>query len=300
LEELPVALNRPERPEPRLTFAATLPLKVLPRFSCEQLLATVCGILEGTGVTAMLEPELTTFEESPEGNRGWSRPKTPPRAGLIVNGVTMTVEGHDRPAFRTAELARLDLRSWPEGGTRISRARAHVTISEVQAAGGSSLGRNFDRAAAVSVLAAAVTRLADAVAIVWHTSRRAMPAEQLAPLLAPMAQGQPPVPLWLGRVGWPAGTRGAATRGLYPFLGAEIEVASQDLPLSTAFEVVQELAVEIFRTGEFPAHGARLNYDGNTEFGVRHRASSPASARPAVVLTQVTHPVEPGVAAGMA
>ncbi len=295
-----MALDRSARSDPRLAFAATLPLRVLPRFSCVELLTAVSGVLEGTGVTATLELDLTTFDESPEEPRVWKRPKAPPRIGLTVNGVTMVVEGHDRPAFSTAELARLDFRSWPEGGARIARARAHVEIAEVQAAGGSDVDHNFDRAAAVTVLAAAVTGLAEAAAVIWRTSRRALPAEQLAPLVAAMAQGQAPVPLWLGCMGQPAGAQGVATRGLYPLLGAEIEVASEDLPWDTAFEVALELAVEILRTGEPPAHGVRLGYDRNTEFSVRHRAGGGAGAMPAVVLTQVTHPVEPEVTAGAA
>jgi hypothetical protein len=172
-----------------------------------------------------------------------------------------------------------------------------VVIAEVQAKDGSNPDDNYDRAAAVTVLAAAVMVLAEAAAIFWHSSHRAVPAGQLAPLLAAMVQGQAPVPLWLGCMGSSMGSSGVATRGLYPFLGVEIEVASQDLPLDTAFEVAQELAVEIFRTGELPAHGVRIGYDRDTEFSVRHRAGGRAGAMPAVVLTQVTHPVEPEAAA---
>ena len=203
-----MTLDQSARSDPRLTFATTLSLKVLPRFSGLELLAAVSKILAGTGVSAMLEPELTTFDESPEDSRIWNRPKTPPRIGLTLNGVTMLIEGRDRSPFSPAELARLDLRSWPEGRARIARARSHVEIAEVQAAGGSDLDHNIDRAAAVTVAAAAVTELAEASAIIWHTSRRAVPAGQLAPLIAALAQGQAPVPLWLGCAGRPAGLGG--------------------------------------------------------------------------------------------
>ena len=285
-----MALDRSERSDPKLAFGATLPLKALPRFSGVELLAAVNEILKDTGVTATLEAELTAFDESPRGARVWNRPKAPPRIGLTVNGVTMLVEGHDRPGFEPSDLARLDIRSWPEGRARISRARTHVEITEVDTRSGSDLDHNYDRAAAVTVVAAAVAGLAGAVAVVWHTSRRAVPAEQLAPLVAALAQGQAPVPLWLGCVARPAGARGVATRGLYPLLGAEIEVASRDLPVDTAFEVAQELAAEIFRTGKPPTEGARLGYDRTTEFGVRYRRQGHAGAVPAVVLTQITQP----------
>ncbi len=299
-----MALDQTAQSDPRLAFAATLPLRALPRFSGVELLVAVNEILKDTGVTATLDPELTTFEQSPDDARVWNRPKAPPRIGLTVNGVTMLVEGRDRPAFSSSDLARLDIWSWPEGRARIARARTHVEIAEVQAADGSDLDHNYDRAAAVTVVAAAVAGLAGAAAVVWHASRRAVPAEQLAPLVAALAKGQAPVPLWLGCVARPAGARGVATRGLYPLLGAEIEVASRGLPVDAAFEVALELAVEIFRTGRPPADGAQLGYDRDAEFSVRHRAGGHPGAVPAVVLTQNTRlagaPIGARVMAGAA
>jgi hypothetical protein len=269
----------------------------LPRFSGLELLAAVNEILKAAGVAATLESELTTFEQSPGDARVWNRPKAPPRIGLSVNGVTMLVEGHDRPAFRPTELARLDIRPWPEGKARISRARSHVEITEVDAKGGSDLDHNYDRAAAVTLVAAAVAGLAGAAAVVWHASGRAVAAEQLAPLVAALATGQAPVPLWLGCVARPAGARGVATRGLYPLLGAEIEVALWNLPVDTAFEVALELAAEILITGKPPADGARLGYDRTNEFGVQYRMGGHAGAVPAVVLTQITESVAAPVGA---
>jgi hypothetical protein len=290
MEEPTMALDQSVRSGSTPAFGATLPLTALPRFSGLELLAAVNDLLKGAGVTATLEPELTTFDQKPEDARVWNRPKAPPRIGLTVNGVTILVEGHDRPAFRPSELARLDIRSWPEGRARVSRTRTHVEITEVDAKSGSDLDHNYDRAAAVTVVAAAVARLAEAAAVVWHASRRAVAGKQLAPLVAALAAGQAPVPLWMGCVGRPAGARGVATRGLYALLGAEIEIASRDMPVDTAFEVALELAAEIFRTGEPPAEGARLGYDRITEFGVRYRRHGHAGAVPALVLTQVTDP----------
>jgi hypothetical protein len=98
----------------------------------------------------------------------------------------------------------------------------------------------------------------------------------------------------------PAGAKGAATRGLYSLLGAEIEVAAPGLPGNLAFEVALELAAEIFRTGKPPAEGARLGYDRTTEFGVRYRTDGSAGAVPAVVLTQITQPAGINVGAKVA
>lgn len=286
--------------KPRLTFAATLPLKALPRFLGMDLLVTVCRMLEGTGVVAEMDADLTTPDEIPEDARVWNRPKVPPRVGLIVNGVTISVQGHDRPAFSPIEVAQLDFRSWPNGGAQISRTRGHIELTEVNATGGSSLDHNYDRAAAMTVVAAAVTKLAEVTAIVWHTSRCALPAEQLSSMVARLAEGQAPIQLWLGCPGRPEGAGGVATLGLYPMLGAEIEVVSTDLSGDAAVMVAFELATEILRTGEPPAHGAVIDYDKNTEFSVSHRAEAGAGTVPAVVLTQVKHLAEPEVAAGAA
>jgi len=300
MEEPPVMVDQSVEPDPRLAFAATLPLRALPRFAGMELLVAVCGLLEGTGVTAVMEPDLTTFDEDPGDARVWHRPKAPPRVGLTVNGITIVVQGHDRPAFSAAELARLDLRAWPEGGARIARARAHVEIVEARPSGGADLDHNYDRAAAVTVVAAAVTGLVEAAAVVWRASRRAVPVEQLETLVAALAQGQAPIPLWLGCPSRPEGARGTVTRGLFPLLGAEIEIAVSDLQGDAAFKIAMELAAEILRAGEAPAHGAWLKYDRNTEFSVRHRASGHAGGVPYVVLTQAANPVESEATAGAA
>ena len=280
-----------QQSDPRLAFAAVLPLTALPRFSCMELLATVCGMLEGTGVDAALEPSLTKIDENIEEARVWNRPKSPPRAGLTVNGVTIQVEGHDRPGLGPTELARLDFRSWPNGRARIGRTRAHVLVSEIHTTGVSDLDHNYDRAAAITIVSAAVAKLADAAAVVWQASLCAVSAAQMAPLVAALAQGQAPLSLWFGCMGRPAGASGAATRGLHSLLGAEVEIVSPDLPSETAFELALELVAEILRAGEAPQPGVCIGYDKNTEFCVRHQARSHAGSIPAVVLMQATRKV---------
>jgi hypothetical protein len=279
MEEFPMSPDQSERSDSKLAFAATLPLKTLPRFSCTELLAAVCEQLDGTGVTAVLDTEFTTYEAPPDDARVWNRSKAPPRAGLIVNGVVMLVEGHDRAGLSTADLAQLDIRSWPEARARLLRSRAHVEITEVRAVTGSDLDHNYDRATAVTIVAAAVARLANAVAVVWRSSGCAVPVGQFDPLVTALTGGQAPLPLWLGRMERPAG---AMTRGFYPLLGAE------------------NLVAEILRSGEPPAHGAWLGYDANTAFSVRHRASGNGGGAPTVVLMHATQPVGPDVAVGVA
>jgi hypothetical protein len=142
-----------------------------------------------------------------------------------------------------------------------------------------------------------VAGLVEAAAVIWHASRRAVPGEQLATMVAALAQGRAPVLLWLGRLSQPARARGVVTRGLFPLLGAEIEVEVRDLPPDAAFEIARDMAEEVLRSGEPPEDGARLGYDRTTEFGVRYRANGHAGAVPAVVLSQITQPA--GVLAGV-
>lgn len=294
-----------ERPGPSLTdegprFAATLVLKALPRFSGNALMAEVGKLLEGTDVVTTLESELAGLDEGQQGARVWNRAKTPPHIGLTIDGITLLVDGSDRPGFSAPELAELDFGLWPEGRARIARARAHVAITEDRVAHGASLDQNYDRAAAMTVVAAAVAKLAEASAIVWHRSRRAVPATQLASLVAELAKGEAPVPLWLSCPVRPEGARGAATYGLFPLLGAEIEVVSPDLPAATAIGVALDLASEILRAGEPPEDGAVMGYDDTTDFSVELRAGGDDGAPPLVVLTHVTQSAEQNPAAGAA
>ena len=164
-----------------------------------------------------------------------------------MKGGTGRGRGRGGGGCGSTDLGRRGGWAWPEGRGRISRARTHVEITEVQAAGGSDRDHNYDRAAAVTVVAAAVAGPVGAVAVVWHASRRAVSAEQLAPLVAALAQGQAPVPPWLGCVARPAGARGVATRAPYPLLGAESAVAARPLPVAPPLAVARAPAVSVAR-----------------------------------------------------
>ena len=299
-----MALDRTRRSEPTSAFSATLPLRALARFSSMELLIAVNEQMKDAGVEAMLVPELTAIEEAPENARVWNRPKAPPKIGLNINGEIILVEGHDRQAFNSGEQARLDFRSWPQGRERVARGRAHVEITEAAAPRGSDIDHNYDRAVAVTAVSAAVAALTEAVGIVWCPSHCVAPAEQLAPLMAALVQGQPPVSLWVGcpsqSAGQSAGAQGAFTRGLYPLLGMEIEVEVRDLPAAVAFDIARGLVEEALRSGEPPEDGARLKYNRTTEFGVRYRMNGIPGAVPAVVLSQIAEPAQVKVTAGAA
>jgi len=74
-----------------LSFAATLPLRSLPRFTASELLAAVNDTLSQDGTAAELVPKLTVFQEEDLTGRIWHRPKSPPRIGLKLSGVVLLI-----------------------------------------------------------------------------------------------------------------------------------------------------------------------------------------------------------------
>jgi hypothetical protein len=285
-------------PDDGLNFAVTLPLRALPRFPAVELLAAVNGLIWSAGAAAQLVPDLTVFDDDDTTGRFWHRPKAPPRIGLTLNGVTLSIQGYDRPGFRIAELEALDDRDWPDGREKVARARAHLKITEVGPANGFDFDQNYDRAAVMTVVAQAAAKLAQAVGIVWHSSRRAMPVERLEPMVTALVDEQPPVSLWLG-----CSTRRSAgrmlTRGLYPLLGAEVEVASAALTEEAAREVALALAADILDSGRVPAENETIDYDRQTVLHIGYRQGGDTTV-PAIVLTQIPRQSDLEPAAGAA
>lgn len=270
-----------------LNFAATLPLKSLPRFTATELLTTVNEILARTGAGAELIPELTAFQEEDLTGRIWHRPKAPPRVGLTLNGVSISIQGYDRPWLDAGELDGLDDHGWAGGRAKLARAHARLEITEVEVANGLDFDQNYDRAVAMTVVAYAAARLSQAIGLVWRSSFRAVPDDTLAPLVAELVEGRAPAQLWLGRAPLPETAGRLMTRGLYPLLGGEIEVASTALTAEAAFEVALQLAVEILSSGESPADNELIDYDAGTAFRVGYRQGGADGEIPAIVLTHM-------------
>ena len=276
-------------------FSALLPTCTLPRLTPGALVAGLNRML-GKDVGVELIPELTRVEQSPGGARVWHRPKVPPRVGVAAAGIALVVEGHDRPAFSSRGVEALEFRSWPAGAREVARARGHLRDTEPAPELGADLDLNHDRAAAVSAVAAAATELVETAAVVWEASGVAVPAEELAAALPALAAGEPPVALWVATATGPGG--GVLTRGLYPLLGAEIEVRMPALSAAAARELALRMANEILETGRPPAEGARIGQRAGAAFRVRYRGAEGGGA-PAVVLDEVA-PSDLHLAAGAA
>lgn len=264
-------------------FSALLPMRPLPRFSPGELVTVLNRILGPAGAGAELVPRLTRFEQSPGGARVWHRPKVPPRVGVDVAGITLVVEGRDRPACGLADAGALDFRSWPAGARDVARARAHVRVFEAEPALAAELDLNHDRAAALTALAVAVAELVQPAGIVWEPSGVAVPVAELTAALPALMAAEAPVALWVGVAAKPWG--GVVTRGLYPLLGAEIEVRAPALSQAAAGRVAMGLAAEILESGRPPSEGARIEQGRGIGFLVRYRGAEDGGA-PAVVLEE--------------
>ena len=275
-------------------FAARLPMRALPRFTPSEFLRTLNRMIGGTGASAELVSDLTRFEQSPGGTRVWHRPQVPPRIGVSVAGITLLVEGRDRPALGADDAAALGFRSWPAGAREIARARAHIRVSEVAPALGADLDVNHDRAAALTAVAAAAIELTQALGIIWESSGVAVSAEEMLAAVPALMGGEPPVALWIGA--GPRSWGAVATRGLYPLLGAEVELRAPGLATAMAERIVTDLVAEILETGCPPAEGTAIEAGSHGALRVRYRGAEEGGV-PAIVLDE-TMPGAFGSASG--
>ncbi len=140
----------------------------------------------------------------------------------------------------------------------------------------------------MSVAAAAVDRLIGSVGLIWHTSRKAVASDEIPAIFKGLMDGTAPVKLWVSSLALPSGSKGSATRGFYGLLGAELAILSPEMTSDQASDVALELAAEIIRGGEAPAHGEKLQYGDGKRFRVEHRAIGVDGGVPIVVLTQLT------------
>lgn len=90
-------------------------------------------------------------------------------------------------------------------------------------------------------------------------------------MVAELVDGRAPALLWLGCSPAPETAGRLMTRGFYPLLGGEIEVASTALAQEVAFEVALALAAEILAFGESPAENETIEFDARTAFHVGYR-----------------------------
>lgn len=298
------------RSGPRLTFGASLVAKALPRFTIAELYQEVQALLQGTGAELEID-ETQTRVTRIEANQTsgttsvWSRASEPPRVGLMINGVRIVVEGHDRPAITAQSLRDLDFAALAEGHASIIRARAHVEVSELRSGlvDNGDVDGNYDRATALTIVAQAVTHVLECPAVIWHSSGIVLPANGLDAAVSDLRNSAVPVALWLNyRKAEPApGRQGRImTRGLYPLLGAEIEVMSNRLPPKQSFEVALDMAARLSAGDGVPSEGEHVRFAGRGEFQVGERTGDRPGSVPVLVLRELGGATRPEVEAGAA
>ena len=271
----------------RPAHAATLPARHLPRFTASQLISAVRKILEGTSTKVDLDFALTSAGQAQAFPRIWRRSKTPPTIGLSVGGVTVAVTGHDRSAFEAEDLVRLDVNDWPGGRAEIALCPGHVEVSEVRAAASREVQTGFARANAVTLVAAAVSYLVDAVGVVWHASLVCLPKNNLQAIAGRLTTGKVPSALWLGilpliqRDGQLAGLR---TRGLLPSLGAEIGIDGAEMSRSEAVKVLLGFAGRFVSGKALPEQMSALVLGARHKYRVRNLQRVGEDAVPEIFL----------------
>jgi len=272
-----MALEKLTKTDASAAFSAIVQMKGLPRFSPTDLVVKLNSMLAGTGVQAGIDTSTSEFEPELETARFWHRPKSPPKIMLAIDDIRILVEGQDRPALDRENLRDLDLRGWPGGAAALTRARGHVRITEVRSARFSAVDENYDRATAVTLVAAAVAELVESIGAVWNCSHCAVPAGELPQLVAELGAGRAPVSLWLGRRHFPArGERSASTvtRGLANLLGIEIEVSVPDITAAKSLEIIYEITDQIIQEGGAPADGTVWSLPGLPELAGIYRAGN--------------------------
>jgi hypothetical protein len=180
---------------------------------------------------------------------------------------------------------------WAEGVKRLSQSRGHVMIADAHPPDPADPDLNYDRAVAVTVTAAAVSILTEASGIVWHPAGNATPPDVIPDFIQSLVDGIAPLPLWLR---WtlvppaPGRNPGAASRGLEPLLGMELEITSNDFGLEKTVGDLFEIAHAQVRKGHAPADGTQVGTAARTWYHVAYAPRGVVSQAPVFRLTPVS------------
>ena len=167
---------------------------------------------------------------------------------LSVAGVALAVMFVDAPLPEEAYGNALRLnRIWPEAASAMRAHRAHVVVGMVQ-----EINRKtaLAEASAVTLLAAALSELLPATAMIWTTAASITSPASLRAHAQRLATAVP-LDIWL-QLAWldgpptPDGKRTLAvlTQGLLPFVGRELEFAPRPLDPPT-------VALRVLGAGEY-------------------------------------------------
>lgn len=162
--------------------------------------------------------------------------------------------------------------AWPEAAAVAAKHQAHVIVSPV----GDSVGQLQDARIVTAVIGALIATTPECCAVVWGGDV-AQPAELWldvsAASFAPYPDG--PFTLWFDVLPFRSGPMiGAITKGVFMFVGREIEFETGKLGLRDVMEKVVGLAGYLIENGPVVNDGDTFGEDESEYFQVRFRDST--------------------------
>ncbi len=292
-DRVPTEIHRsPPKVNLDLVFGAIVAVKRAPRFTPQDLLDAIGYILDGTGATASFGEKMKQAVRQQKFSLLRGRLNGPPNAILRVNGLNMLVVGGDEPAFAGKALEeRINPALWSDGVQRLSQTEGNVMIADAYPSGRCDPDLNYDRAAAVTVTAAAVSLLTDPAGMIWHPAGNAIPTDLIPDMVQSLADGVAPLPLWLRWMPVPPthGRKpGAASRGLQAFLGRELELVANEFSLEKNLDDLFQIAAALLRTGTPPPDGSQIITKDQTRYRVVHRQRGVMTGTPIFRLISIS------------
>lgn len=160
---------------------------------------------------------------------------------------------------------------WEWAGKDVKRHKAHVAIYDFGFEPGTEaptgLDAAYNRATAVTSVAAALREELGALAVCWHAASNALRPEGLDAARQELMKGHAPGDLWLRlyRTEPLQGYHpGAITLGLNPFCGYEVEVTSSEIDIRDSQHFARQVALDVIDRGRMVGPGDVVEHDGLT------------------------------------
>jgi hypothetical protein len=286
----------------RAHFAAILPLAKPFEPDVLDLVEKAQRVVSPAGAKVLLHPDMRKLEKAEE-RRGLTsflyRPTDTKMVYLVIDHVGVWIAARDEPMTHRGDLTRWpNPEVWPEGAETVSRHGAYVEICDLgfmRDRGVERLDRAFNRAAAVTAAMAAVVASSEPLGMLWHPAKNGMRLDAFADQVAQAVMGQAPLDLWMR---WffvkpevPQHRPGVITRGLFPFIGHEIEVRPSPAPSEDALRLAREFASMVIDRGARARTGMIVSLSRDLSATVRVGESRTREGLPVFELS-VNRPVE--------
>lgn len=254
---------------PRSTFAVTLPLAeptLIERRRVAQVVREAVEAADGSFAEHRVNEVIDGLQKEPS---LLSIGKPGPEfqlfafevAGVGVTVVLAPVRIKDIEGMATFFAPN----DWETQGREIKRHKAHVAIYDTgfaagPAGSGAPQGRDaaFNKAAAVTSVAAALGAELGALGVCWHKASNGLKPEGLATARDQLARGHAPIDLWIRvyrTLANPGEHPGVITSGLDPFVGFELEFVSSPTDVRIAQNFIRDLAVDLLDRDAVLAEG---------------------------------------------